>query len=66
MVANLGMSGRVLAIGVWTCLLIAITLTMGDQVHAGDEDFYGVEGRPVALNVTVDPAFVKLFMSAQV
>lgn len=36
-------------------LLLAVAMLVGMGALAADEDFYGVEGRPVALNVTVDP-----------
>jgi PKD repeat protein len=49
------MLGRTLAIVAFSGILIACAILLSTDAMAGDEDFYGVEGRPVAFNVTVDP-----------
>ena len=55
MVTFLGMSGRMLVIGASVWLLVVVVLLLAGDTRAGDEDFFGIEGRPVAMNVTVDP-----------
>jgi PKD repeat protein len=49
------MLGRAVGLLVLACVLSACLLLTMDDARAGDEDFFGIEGRPVALNVTVDP-----------
>jgi len=52
---NLGIVGRTWAIWAVLCVMAALVLLMATDARAGDEDFFGVEGKVVALNVTVDP-----------
>lgn len=54
-VTGLGMSSRSLFIAVLLGLAAACLLMTSGEAVATGEDFYGVEGRPVAINVTVDP-----------
>jgi PKD repeat protein len=54
-VTVLDMSGRTLVMWASVWLLIVTLLLLAADARAGDEDFFGIEGRPVALNVTVDP-----------
>jgi PKD repeat protein len=49
------MLGRTTGLLAITCLATACLLVLTGDAMAGDEDFYGLEGKPVALNVTVDP-----------
>jgi PKD repeat protein len=54
-VTGLGMLVRMLSAAALLVILTACILLVADSALAADEDFFGVEGRPVALNVTVDP-----------
>ncbi|NIT76727.1 MAG: PKD domain-containing protein, partial [Thermoplasmata archaeon] len=49
------MLSRSLGTVAFACLLAAALLMVTEDASAGDEDFFGVEGKPIALNVTVDP-----------
>jgi PKD repeat protein len=49
------MVGRSLVIVTFIVLMAALMLFLPSGALAGDEDFYGIEGRPIAMNVTVDP-----------
>ena len=55
MVTSLGMLGRTLAFGAFMGVVIVAMLLLATDARAGDEDFFGIEGRPIAMNVTVDP-----------
>ncbi len=53
-VTGLGVLSRTVCIVALLSLLVAGLLLGAGDANAGDEDFLGIEGRPVALNVTVD------------
>lgn len=54
MVTSLGMLGRTLAFWASMAFVLVAILLLATDSRAGDEDFYGIEGRPIAMNVTVD------------